>query len=158
MTPGHERLSGAWNFRDVAETAGLRPGRLFRSSELSKLDEVGRQTLAGLGITDVADLRSPAELERRGGGAVPGNVAVHNLPFPEVAHSHDGDGEAPLELQTPQRSAQRFELAFAPDHPRLDALDAAAAAARCARTSTTSTAGWPTCGAMSMRGGRWSRA
>jgi protein-tyrosine phosphatase len=92
----HERLSGAWNFRDVAETAaGLAPGRLFRSSELSKLDDGGRQALADLGVTDVADLRSPAEVARRGGGAVPGGVAVHHLPFPEVSHSHDA--EAPHE-------------------------------------------------------------
>jgi protein-tyrosine phosphatase len=91
----HERISGAWNFRDVAETAGIQPGRLYRSSELSKLDAVGRRALADLGITDVADLRSPAEVARRGGGAVPDGVAVHNLPFPEVSHSHEG--EAPHE-------------------------------------------------------------
>jgi protein-tyrosine phosphatase len=91
----HERLSGAWNFRDVAETAGLQSGRLYRSSELSKLDDGGRRALADLGITDVADLRSPAEVARRGGGAVPDDVAVHNLPFPEVSHSHEG--EAPHE-------------------------------------------------------------
>ena len=30
-------LSGAWNFRDVAEETGVRPGRFFRSSELSRL-------------------------------------------------------------------------------------------------------------------------
>ena len=104
MTPdaahGHERLSGAWNFRDVAETAGLRPGRLFRSSELSHLDDAGRRTLAGLGVTDVADLRSPVEVQRRGAGAVPDGVEVHNLPFPEVSHHHDddaGDTQAPHE-------------------------------------------------------------
>jgi protein-tyrosine phosphatase len=68
---------------------------LYRSSELSKLDAVGRRALADLGITDVADLRSPAEVARRGGGAVPDGVAVHNLPFPEVSHSHEG--EAPHE-------------------------------------------------------------
>ena len=87
---GHESLSGAWNFRDVAETAGVRPGTLFRSSELSRLDEAGRRAMAALGVTDVADLRSPAEVSRRGGGAVPEGVAVHNLPFPEVSHHHDG--------------------------------------------------------------------
>jgi len=92
---GHERLSGAWNFRDVAETAGIRPDLLFRSSELSKLDDAGRGALAALGVTDVADLRSPAELQRRGAGAVPEGVVVHNLPFPEVSHHHDG--EAPHE-------------------------------------------------------------
>ena len=96
MSPTHERLSGAWNFRDVAETAAVRPGLLFRSSELSKLDDAGRRALLELGVTDVADLRSPAEVSRRGGGAVPDGVAVHNLPFPEVSHSHD-DAEAPHE-------------------------------------------------------------
>jgi protein-tyrosine phosphatase len=95
VSPPHERLSGAWNFRDVAETAAMRPGLLFRSSELSKLDDAGRRALIELGIGDVADLRSPAELARRGGGAVPDGVAVHNLPFPEVSHSHEG--EAPHE-------------------------------------------------------------
>lgn len=73
----------------------MRPGLLFRSSELSKLDDAGRRALIELGIGDVADLRSPAELARRGGGAVPDGVAVHNLPFPEVWHSHEG--EAPHE-------------------------------------------------------------
>ena len=91
MKPGHERLSGAWNFRDVADIAGLRPGRLFRSSELSKLDVSGRAALAELGISDVADLRSPLEVERRGPGAVPDGVVVHRLPFPEVSHVHDGE-------------------------------------------------------------------
>ncbi len=87
----HERLSGAWNFRDIAETTGVLPGRLFRSSELSNLDETGRLILTEVGVTDVADLRSPAELQRRGPGAVPEGVAVHNLPFPEVSHTHDGE-------------------------------------------------------------------
>jgi protein-tyrosine phosphatase len=56
----HERLSGAWNFRDVAQTTEILPGRLFRSSELSKLDNLGRAALTALSVTDVADLRSPA--------------------------------------------------------------------------------------------------
>lgn len=89
-----ERLSGAWNFRDVAQTAGIAPGRLFRSSELSRLDDDGRTAMTALGVTDVADLRSPVEVERRGSGAVPSDVVVHNLPFPEVTSTH---GEAPHE-------------------------------------------------------------
>ena len=100
MTAGHERLSGAWNFRDVAQTAGVLPGRLFRSSELSRLDDSGRNALTALGVTDVADLRSPAELARRGAGAVPDDVVLHHLPFPEVSHSHPDSevpGEAPHE-------------------------------------------------------------
>ena len=38
-------LSGAWNFRDVAEETGIRPGRFFRSSELSRLDDGGRTAM-----------------------------------------------------------------------------------------------------------------
>jgi protein-tyrosine phosphatase len=78
-------LSGAWNFRDVAEETGIRPGRFFRSSELSRLDDAGRTALAQFGIGDVADLRSLREVERRGPGQVPDGVAVHLLPFHELA-------------------------------------------------------------------------
>jgi protein-tyrosine phosphatase len=87
-------LSGAWNFRDVAEETGVLPGRFFRSSELSRLDDVGRELFNRLGITDVADLRSPREVERHGPGQVPDGVAVHLLPFPDVSAV---DGEAPHE-------------------------------------------------------------
>ncbi|HXO52801.1 MAG TPA: tyrosine-protein phosphatase [Mycobacterium sp.] len=89
------KLNGAWNFRDVADATGLRPGRFFRSSELSTLREDGRDELRRLGITDVADLRSPREVERRGRGQVPDNVAIHLLPFPDLAE--DTDDEAPHE-------------------------------------------------------------
>src|ERR1700742_883861 len=72
MTEMLRELSGAWNFRDVADgAAGLRPGRLFRSGELSRLDDDGRATLLQLGITDVADLRATREVTRRGPGLVP---------------------------------------------------------------------------------------
>jgi protein-tyrosine phosphatase len=84
-------LDGAWNFRDVAEAAGVRPGRLFRSSELSNLEEDGRAELRRLGITDVAYLRSAREVERRGPGRVPEGVAVHLLPFPDLATETNGD-------------------------------------------------------------------
>ncbi len=87
-------LSGAWNFRDVAEKAGIQPGRLFRSGELSKLDDAGRETLARFGITDVADLRSAPELERHGKGLVPEGVSIHHLPFVETIAS---DADAPHE-------------------------------------------------------------
>ena len=87
-------LSGAWNFRDVAEKAGIQPGRLFRSGELSNLDDDGRVTLTRFGITDVADLRSAPELERHGEGLVPDGVSIHHLPFVETLAS---DGDAPHE-------------------------------------------------------------
>ena len=85
------KLNGAWNFRDVADATGLRPGRFFRSSELSLLDDDGREELRRLGIADVADLRSPREVERRGPGRVPAGVEIHNLPFPDLAADADGD-------------------------------------------------------------------
>lgn len=84
-------LLGAWNFRDVADAAGLRPGLFFRSSELSRLQDEGRALLRRLGITDVADLRSPREVQRRGPGRVPDGIAVHLLPFPDLAAETDGD-------------------------------------------------------------------
>ena len=87
-------LSGAWNFRDVAEETGIRAGRFFRSSELSGLTEGGRELLRRLSITDVADLRSPREIERHGPGAVGEGIEVHLLPFPDVSAV---DGEAPHE-------------------------------------------------------------
>lgn len=79
-----DELSGAWNFRDVAEETGIRPGRLYRSSELSKLDDCGRSALLDLRIADVADLRSDREVERRGAGLVPREVSIHRLPFREL--------------------------------------------------------------------------
>ncbi len=87
-------LSGAWNFRDVAEKTGIQPGRLFRSGELSKLDDAGRQTLTRFGVTVVADLRSAPELERHGAGLVPDGVTIHHLPFVETIAS---DADAPHE-------------------------------------------------------------
>jgi protein-tyrosine phosphatase len=90
-------LAGAWNFRDVAEETGICPGRFFRSSELSALDDGGRAAMSSLGITDVADLRSVRELERRGPGLVPAGVEVHLLPFHELSSSQSSQGEAPHE-------------------------------------------------------------
>jgi protein-tyrosine phosphatase len=91
---GLGELSGAWNFRDVADETGVQPGRFYRSSELSRLDDAGRDVFRRLGITDVADLRSAREVERHGPGLVPAGVEVHLLHFHELAAV---DGEAPHE-------------------------------------------------------------
>lgn len=91
-------LPGAWNFRDVSQTTGvLRPGRLFRSSELSRLDDRGREELLRIGVSDVADLRSPREVTRRGPGLVPDGVDVHLLPFPDLAGDQSPDSYSPHE-------------------------------------------------------------
>jgi protein-tyrosine phosphatase len=90
-------LSGAWNFRDVAEETGIRQGRFYRSSELSRLDEGGREAMLRLGITDVADLRSLREVEKRGSGLVPDGVEIHLLPFHELSNRSPAGTEAPHE-------------------------------------------------------------
>jgi protein-tyrosine phosphatase len=109
-------LSGAWNFRDVAEETGIRPGRFFRSSELSRLDDAGRSAMAQFGIADVADLRSQREVERRGPGQVPDGVAVHLLPFHELAAD---------QVDAPHESAFEKMMTAKPDSE-----DVAVAAAR----------------------------
>jgi len=91
-------LPGAWNFRDVADgVPALRRGQLFRSSELSRLDDKGRATLRRLGVTDVADLRAAREVARRGPGLVPDGVEIHLLPVPDLADDEQTDGAAPHE-------------------------------------------------------------
>ncbi|BBX47441.1 tyrosine-protein phosphatase PtbB [Mycobacterium cookii] len=99
MATDVRNLQGAWNFRDVADSTGvLRPGRLFRSGELSELGDDGRSELRRLGVTDVADLRSRREVERHGPGLVPDGVEIHLLPIPDLEPSDDNpDGEAPHE-------------------------------------------------------------
>jgi protein-tyrosine phosphatase len=84
VSPNPDALSGAWNFRDIAEESGIRAGRFFRSSELSALDDSGQAALLGFGITDVADLRSDREVERRGQSRVPHEVSILRLPFREL--------------------------------------------------------------------------
>ena len=106
-------LSGAWNFRDVSEQTGIAPGRVYRASELSKLDDAGRQALIGFGVTDVADLRTLRELERHGPGLVPAGVEIHHLPFVETPVA---DGEAPHEY-----AFQRMMTEKPTDEPVADA-------------------------------------
>jgi protein-tyrosine phosphatase len=97
VATGSPELAGAWNFRDVADQmSAIRPGRLFRSGELSALADDGRAQLRRLAVTDVADLRSPREVQRRGPGRVPDGVHIHLLPFPDLA-ADPPDGEAPHE-------------------------------------------------------------
>lgn len=93
MTELADLLSGAWNFRDVTGSTGgaVAPGRLYRSGELTQLDDAGLDQLTRLGVTDVADLRSARELERHGADLVPTGVDVHLLPFLDVVATVDGD-------------------------------------------------------------------
>lgn len=137
MAIEQQELHGAWNFRDVADVTGaLRPGRLFRSSELSRLDDAGRDELRRIRVTDVADLRSPREVERRGPGLVPAGVDIHLLPFPDLAAD-----QAPPESASPHEDAFRRLLTENPD-----AQDAASAAALATRYMTDEYRRFPTLG------------
>jgi protein-tyrosine phosphatase len=125
VTEALRELSGAWNFRDVADGASaLRPGRLFRSGELSRLDDEGRATLRQLGITDVADLRARREVARRGPGLVPDGVEIHLLPFPDLGaeEESDTDGQAPHEA-----AFQRLLTGAGADEPERSVNEAATA-------------------------------
>jgi protein-tyrosine phosphatase len=125
VTEALRELSGAWNFRDVADGASaLRPGRLFRSGELSRLDDEGRATLRQLGITDVADLRARREVARRGPGLVPDGVEIHLLPFPDLGaeEESDTDGQAPHEA-----AFQRLLTGEGADEPERSVNEAATA-------------------------------
>lgn len=123
-------VSGAWNCRDVALATGIRPGRFFRSSELSALDAAGRAALGRLGVTDVADLRSVTEVERHGGSAVPEGVVVHRLAFDgEHAAPHEQAFERMLtdkpDDEEPVAAARRFMIE---EYERFSALPGTRAA------------------------------
>lgn len=100
-------LSGAWNFRDVSDlktTEGrcVGSGFLFRSSELSALDEAGAQDLVDLGVTDIFDVRDKAEIERSGSDKLPDGIELHVLPF-----DLRPDGKAPHEISREEYMANR---------------------------------------------------
>lgn len=108
-------LSGAWNFRDVGalRTNGgraVRPGVLYRSSELCGLDAAGQKNLHELGITDVIDLRSESEIAWNGHDVLPPGVTLH------AASVHDdGQQNAPHEparVVTPELFEAALEYAY----------------------------------------------
>ncbi|MFC4375348.1 tyrosine-protein phosphatase [Nocardia halotolerans] len=79
-------LGGTFNFRDVgglrtAAGTTVRTGVLLRSAQLSGLDEQGLRTLGELGVTDVHDLRGPAEIDHIGHDVLPAGVRLHITPF-----------------------------------------------------------------------------
>ncbi|MGS2806249.1 tyrosine-protein phosphatase [Nocardia sp. MW-W600-9] len=79
-------LSGTFNFRDVGglrttDGSTIRPGVLLRSAQLSGLDEKGHDTLRGLRVTDVHDLRGLVEIDHIGHDLLPEGVRLHVTPF-----------------------------------------------------------------------------
>lgn len=100
-------LSGAWNFRDVTdlktdEGRCVGSGFLFRSSELSNLDDSGAQDLVNLGVTDIFDVRDYKEIDHSGTDRAPTGIEVHVLPF-----DLRPDGKAPHEMTHEEYVASR---------------------------------------------------
>lgn len=99
-SPADNPVEGIWNFRDVGgadSPVTIRPGVLFRSSELSGLTPAGAQTLRAFGVTDLYDLRSPTEIARTGSDRVDGGIRVHEVPFATPAV---GEERAPTKSHT----------------------------------------------------------
>ena len=79
----HIKLEGEDNMRDMGgfETMDGRrvsKGKLFRSGQLNELTEADVRILASLGIKQVVDLRSDAELEEKP-SRLPQGVTMHHL-------------------------------------------------------------------------------
>jgi protein-tyrosine phosphatase len=97
------RLASADNFRDVAGTGAgyptrdggrVRRGVFFRSNEL-QLTAADAESLAGLGITRILDLRGRMEIDAHPDVAVPGatwrHVEVSGIPMEMVEGLADAD-------------------------------------------------------------------
>ncbi len=83
MSDRHVLLANAFNFRDVGgvpcSCAGhVRRGRVYRSDGLHRLTAEDARILGELGIRDIFDLRSSAELERDGVGRAVAELARHH--------------------------------------------------------------------------------
>ena len=75
-SPPFITVEGVINFRDFGSLGApnapssegnnlkIKPGLLFRSGELTKLSDSGKETLKKLGITTVFDLRSDLEIKK----------------------------------------------------------------------------------------------
>ncbi|CAM3722019.1 tyrosine-protein phosphatase [Smaragdicoccus niigatensis] len=116
MTVDQFHLSGAWNFRDVGglkadDGRTIRPGILFRSSELCALDADGQRTLLGLGVADVVDLRSPDEVAYNRPDALPSGVHLHSTPVKDHERQEHAPHEQPRVL-TPELAEVLLEYAY----------------------------------------------
>ena len=102
-------LSGGWNFRDVSTSTGgaVRPGCCSRSGELTKIDDTGLSQLQDIRLTDVADLRSPREIERHGGDRVPDGVGCTCCRFSTSSRRSRGSAARARLSTTADRKAGR---------------------------------------------------
>jgi protein-tyrosine phosphatase len=90
-------LAGAYNLRDLGgyptrDGGVTRWGRFFRSDALHELTDSDVATFMGLGVVQIVDLRSPAELERSGWGPLGDEpLRMSNLP---VTQQESGESRA----------------------------------------------------------------
>lgn len=99
-TDGHLDIGGTFNYRDIGglrtmHGTTIRPGVLLRSAQLSRLDESGHAKLHQLGVTNVHDLRGPAEIEHMGHDRLPHGIRLTVTPF------DSGMGAAPPHAAQP---------------------------------------------------------
>ncbi|WP_415973982.1 tyrosine-protein phosphatase [Rhodococcus sp. 077-4] len=114
-------LDGAWNFRDLGGTrttegATIRPGVLYRASELSALTERGQRTVAELGIRTVFDFRGDSERNRSGVDRVPAGVDSISVPF-DNERGERAPHEAPMD---DEQSQVDYMLRAYASYPTLD--------------------------------------
>ncbi|THH10695.1 hypothetical protein EW145_g1158 [Phellinidium pouzarii] len=64
-SPPFHSVDGVINFRDLGSSSGaITPGILFRSGELTRLSQRGKDELKALGVATVFDLRSQSEITK----------------------------------------------------------------------------------------------
>jgi protein tyrosine/serine phosphatase len=89
-TPRELAVDGAFNVRDLGglPAAGgtmVRPGLVYRSGDLGRLTTAGADQLRAVGIATIIDLRTTAEVERRGRFAFEGHgIEYRHRPLREV--------------------------------------------------------------------------
>jgi protein-tyrosine phosphatase len=74
-------FANLYNFRDLAsaDSSRLKPGRLFRSDALSRMDDADWQLFLTLHVRTVVDLRTPEEVGDYGRVRPDSDIEYHNL-------------------------------------------------------------------------------
>jgi protein-tyrosine phosphatase len=91
-------MEGLVNLRDVGDIptidgGAIQPGRLLRSDNLQSLSASDIDTLLGLGLTDVIDLRSDYEVDMEGPGPLHGHHGVTMHQYSLFREWREGIGE-----------------------------------------------------------------
>jgi hypothetical protein len=93
---GHQKrwkdVEGVSNFRDLGgwqtkHAKYVKPGRIFRCADLSKITDRGRHALQQIAIKKIYDLRSLPEIRKNGVGRIDGVKWIHIPIFREEDYS-----------------------------------------------------------------------